>query len=248
MTSDPAAPTDRPDRGDHGGAPTTTVHLVRHGESVWNRHHRVQGQTAQVPLTPLGHRQAEAAAASLAHRPVRALVTSDLLRTRQTAEHLAARLGLAPLVDPAFREQDLGRLQGCHLEGPLGAGTVAEEIQRLWLEPGAAPPFGESLVRLVDRTAAALADLAARHDGGEVVVVTHGGPIRVARALADDPCASYVPRIPIANGSIHSLRVPVPAGPPGDTGSGGGPGRPRGTRPTSLVGLTRAPGPPRCPG
>jgi broad specificity phosphatase PhoE len=64
-----------------------TLLLVRHGQTEWNATGRMQGQTAHVPLTGLGHAQSAAAAGRLVGSGVGALVSSDLSRAPQTAAH-----------------------------------------------------------------------------------------------------------------------------------------------------------------
>ena len=81
--------------------------LVRHGETAWNRARRWQGQH-DLPLTALGEAQAIATARRLmVERPV-ALVSSDLIRARQTAEAIAEACGLEVELDPGLREVDVG--------------------------------------------------------------------------------------------------------------------------------------------
>ena len=62
-----------------------TVFLVRHGESEWNLEGRLQGQTSNIPLTALGREQANHTAAQLANSGAQIVVSSDLLRTVETA-------------------------------------------------------------------------------------------------------------------------------------------------------------------
>src|SRR5258708_4393133 len=88
------------------GAPTRFV-VVRHGEASGNREMRYLGAT-DAPLTERGQAQARQLASALAlYRPA-ALYTSPLLRARQTAEAVAAVLGLAGVADPRLREGDFG--------------------------------------------------------------------------------------------------------------------------------------------
>jgi broad specificity phosphatase PhoE len=89
-----------------------TLLLVRHGQMEWNALGLMQGQTADIPLTELGHTQAAAAADELATLRPGALISSDLLRARQTAEHCARATGLTVAVTPALREQGYGVLEG----------------------------------------------------------------------------------------------------------------------------------------
>lgn len=156
----------------------TTVLLVRHGETTWNRDRRVQGW-AESALTDRGHEQAAALAGALDERydPDR-LVVSDLRRTRETAEHLARATGLSPRFDPAWRERDFGQLQGMDYE-ELFVGhpqyAVSESGHWAALER---PPDGESLLETRRRVLGAWADLLSTADEDDtVVVVSHGGPL-----------------------------------------------------------------------
>jgi probable phosphoglycerate mutase len=87
------------------------VILLRHGETDWSRDSRWQGHT-DVPLNEAGHAQARALAAPLARHAPTQLVASDLVRTRQTLEPLAAATGLAIAEDPDLREVDVGSWAG----------------------------------------------------------------------------------------------------------------------------------------
>ncbi len=80
---------------------TLTLLLVRHGQSEWNVHGLLQGQTPHVPLSDLGHGQAIAATRALAPLKPGALISSDLLRATQTADHCAQHLGLDYVTTPA---------------------------------------------------------------------------------------------------------------------------------------------------
>src|SRR5262245_41383271 len=86
------------------------VYCIRHGESCYNAEGRLQGQS-HTPLSPLGRRQAEALAATLGTRPVTAVYSSPLARAVQTAEPLAAALGLSVETDPRLMEIDVGVFQ-----------------------------------------------------------------------------------------------------------------------------------------
>ncbi len=101
-----------------------TLWLVRHGESGWNVARRIQGQSPAAPgLTATGRSQAAEAALELARRAPRAnrIVASDLPRTAETAEIIAARLGLPVEFDAGLREQSLGVLEGRSVFAAAGA-------------------------------------------------------------------------------------------------------------------------------
>ena len=88
------------------------LHLLRHGQSVWNVEERVQGQTHHVPLTADGVRQAREARERLAGVPLAAVLSSDQVRARQTADVVAAAHGLPVRETELLREQGLGELEG----------------------------------------------------------------------------------------------------------------------------------------
>src|SRR5258705_9502030 len=156
------------------GAPTRFV-LVRHGEASGNREMRYLGAT-DAPLAGRGQARARQLAGALAlYRPV-ALYTSPLLRARQTAEAVAAVLGLVVVADPRLREEDFGAW-----ENRTRAEEQAADPQHLaaW-EAGdtIAPLGGESLVAVRERVAECADALARRHPGETVLLASHVGPIK----------------------------------------------------------------------
>ena len=80
---------------------------VRHGQSTWNVVDRMQGHTAYPPLTELGREQAAKAAEKLALRNVTKVLSSPAVRARETADIIAARLGLEATVEPLLLELGL---------------------------------------------------------------------------------------------------------------------------------------------
>ena len=170
--------------------------LVRHGESTWNAQGRWQGW-ADPPLTDLGRAQAEAAAPAAA--PVDAVVSSDLVRARATAELMATLLDVGHVhVEPGLRERDVGDYTG----------LTRAEIEERWpgsLSQGNAsiarnprdPRFGESIEHLAARVDDALARLAATFAGQRVLVITHGGVVRNlerAHGIEPDPLPNLAGR------------------------------------------------------
>lgn len=151
----------------------TTLLLARHGETDWNRDRRWQGH-AQTMLNATGREQARLLAAELAPEPPEAIYSSDLPRSRETAEIVGAALGLPVNLDPRLREVDVGEWSGL---------TSVEVEQRFpegfeqRLAGGTGWKQGEEYDAMGRRVVAALFDIAAAHAGGRVLVVTHGGPI-----------------------------------------------------------------------
>lgn len=178
--------------------------LIRHGETIWNKESRFQGQQDS-QLTPLGIAQAVAAAAYLREHGLSALYSSDLPRTLQTAHPIAISTGLPILPEPALRERNLGIFEG------LTRAEVEEryspEFKRYQSrEPGFVIPSGESLEQLYQRGAEIMDRLARRHLDERIVVVSHGALLTAfLRHLSgiemQDPIRFTVP-----NGSISHVR------------------------------------------
>jgi broad specificity phosphatase PhoE len=158
----------------------TTLLLARHGESDWNRAHRWQGH-ADRPLTERGRAQAADLATRLGEIPLDAIYSSDLERARETAEVVARSQGLEVTQLPALREVDVGSWSGLTREE---AERRYPEGFRRWRAGGTGWDDGESYGEMSTRILAAVDEIADRHDGGRVLIVTHGGPIRAIHAAA----------------------------------------------------------------
>lgn len=91
--------------------PKVPFYFVRHGQTDWNVEGRLQGHS-DIPLNDTGIGQAHAAAERLVGQPITAIVSSDLCRARQTADIIAAKLGLEVVSDKAIRERTFGSFEG----------------------------------------------------------------------------------------------------------------------------------------
>jgi broad specificity phosphatase PhoE len=148
--------------------------LVRHGLSEWNAEGLVQGQ-ADPPLSPQGREEARRIAPLVLAEGPEAVVSSDLVRARETAE----LLGAGPVVtDPRWRESAMGEWTGRRAAELLADPSGAFARWRQGLER---PPGGESFDEMRARAGAAVRDLVGR-GLRSAVVVTHGGPVRAAVA------------------------------------------------------------------
>lgn len=154
----------------------TRVLLVRHGAPVGAETGRFIGHL-DVALSPQGEAQAEALSRRLSRETLAAVYTSDLARTRRTAEILAAPHGLTPVAVPALREFAMGDWEGL---------TAAEIRERdgaafaAWMASVGEFQFpgGENLRQVVARSWAAFERIASSHPGRTVAVVAHGGTNR----------------------------------------------------------------------
>jgi probable phosphoglycerate mutase len=184
---------------------TLRLLLIRHGETEWNSLRRIQGRL-DIPLNEVGRGQARAVAKRLGATPVAAVYTSDLARSSQTAEPIAAACGVAARVDLRLRERHFGRLQGCYYE-ELQKSDPERHRRMQARDLDFDLDGGETLPDLHRRVIEALDDIAARHPEGTVVVVTHGGVLdcayRLATGLALDAPRTYG----LFNASVNTLEV-----------------------------------------
>jgi probable phosphoglycerate mutase len=154
-------------------ATRTQFILVRHGETEWNRLGRIQGHLDS-PLNPQGVAQAESVAARLEHEPFDRLVCSDLGRAISTAMIIAKRTGHEVEADARLRERHYGIFQG--MTRAEARSTYPDTYAEYEVEDvDHAIPSGESSRQCFRRNLACLQELAARHVGGRLVVVAHGG-------------------------------------------------------------------------
>lgn len=146
----------------------TLLHVVRHGETDWNRDGRIQGHT-DVPLNPDGRRQAIALGRALEGLPLAAAYASDLARAWETAELALAGRGLPVVRLAGLREKHFGTWEGL---------TDDEVRRRFPKAQNGQWGDGETAEQLADRVIAAIDQIAGGHSGEGVLVVTHGGSIR----------------------------------------------------------------------
>jgi 2,3-bisphosphoglycerate-dependent phosphoglycerate mutase len=183
----------------------TELLLIRHGETDWNRRQCFQGHL-DVPLNERGLAQAARLAAKLAGERLDALVVSDLTRTRQTAAPLAELHRLSPDYTPKLREQAFGILEGQTFED-IRVKHPAEFALWAKQEPDYALPGGaESRTLFHRRVIAALSELAARHQGQRLAVVTHGGVLDMVWRSAKGLSLHGARECPIPNTGVNRVQ------------------------------------------
>lgn len=185
--------------------------LVRHGQSEANAAGLLVGRTDS-PLTELGRRQAGATADALAagERRLTRILTSPLVRARDTAQIVGAALGSAdaPEVEGRLIELDYGELEG-RRPADLSRGEWAT-----WRSDASwRPPGGETLPELYDRLEPLWASLASEAAAGDVICVTHVSPIKAAVAwvLGAGPDISWKLSLGVASISRISFSGPSAA-------------------------------------
>jgi len=184
---------------------STTILLIRHGETAWNAVRRLQGHI-DIDLNQEGQRQAAATARALAGEKLDAIISSDLKRALQTAEAIAAHHHVPLHVDPDLRERGYGAFEG----------LLYTEIAERYPEDFAAwqarhveavMPHGErkaeSFRQFYERSIAALASWAGKHPGQAIAVVAHGGVLECAYRAATGMSLDRPRDFQVKNASIN---------------------------------------------
>ena len=187
--------------------------LARHAETEWNAHRRFQG-ASDVGLSARGRRQAEALGRAMQRRRLVGAYSSPLRRAVETAEIALGGRGVPLTIVPGLTELGLGEWEG----------RTVEEIQRLDGDPygrwvaaplDCPPPGGERLPDVCARVRRALEEIAGAHrrpagavEGGEVLVVAHGGVISVYACHMLGLSLNALWRLRVDNASLTTVAPP----------------------------------------
>lgn len=182
---------------------TRTVHLARHGETVWHAENRYAG-VSDVALTERGVEQARALGRWAARAGLREVVSSDLARADRTAAAVAAAAGVPHRVDPALRESDFGAGEG--LTRAEMSERFPEELAAFLRTPASTPlPGGEP----GSAAAARFVEALARLTEDPVLVVAHTTVMRLALCrLLGLPLDDYRRRFPrLGNATVSTVEL-----------------------------------------
>lgn len=152
----------------------TQFFLVRHGETIWNSEARIQGHLDS-PLSKKGLEQVKLLCKNMKEKIFSAIYSSDLGRAYETARCFSTKNGLPILTKTCLRERNLGILQG-EMKRELKT-KFPEAFSCYKSDPDYVIPQGESLKQLRDRSLKCLEEIAEKHDGQRILVVTHNGVI-----------------------------------------------------------------------
>jgi broad specificity phosphatase PhoE len=182
-----------------GPSPSGGIYLARHGQTAYNREGRFQGQQ-EVPLDETGRAQALELAERAVAYGFAALWCSPLLRARETADAVAARIGLEPREDARLMETDAGDWTNRSF-----ADVIAEAPELFAAFANAKPDFafpgGESFVAQEQRVGAALDEI--EQGSLPALAVCHGMVIRAALSVRIGRWLPNGQRVP--NGAIVPL-------------------------------------------
>ena len=153
------------------------VYVARHGQTQWNAENKVCGRTDQ-PLTEVGLAQAQLLAERTKDLKIDVIISSPLLRARQTAEPAAALHGVEILLDDRLIEQNYGIYEGVDRQDE---GFLSNKRHFAVRYPG-----GESMMDVAYRVYSLLEEIKVRYAGRNVLLVCHGGICRVIRTYFED--------------------------------------------------------------
>jgi len=178
-------------------------HLLRHGEhGLLGR--VLAGRMPGVGMTERGRAEIASQAERLAGEKIAAIYASPLQRTRESAEIVAARLGLPIGFRDDLLELDFGEWTGATFDS-----IRADPRWQAWSTQRslAAIPGGESMRAVQQRVVAALLELNERHLHESVVLVSHGDVIRAVLLFALGMPLDLYNRIEIGQGSISTISI-----------------------------------------
>ncbi len=155
----------------------TEIILIRHGETEWNSQQRMQGHSNS-DLSSVGQAQIQALGQWMKNVPFDHIYSSDSLRAKQTAEAITQFSGHELKIDLRLREKNLGVFEGLTSEE---ARERHPEVFRLFKTAGSKYVIdeGESTQQLQDRALEIVNEIRIKHPEERVLLVTHGGFIRV---------------------------------------------------------------------
>ncbi|CAB3779555.1 Putative phosphoserine phosphatase 2 [Paraburkholderia fynbosensis] len=196
----------KPANGAHFHLMTTQILFIRHGETDWNRIKRIQGHI-DIPLATTGLDQAQRLARRIATEAKQgarldAIYSSDLQRAQQTAQPIAAALGLPLQLREGLRERSYGAFQG-HDSEEIAQRFPDEYAHWQTRDPGFAPPEGESQRVFYHRVVHAIEPLVAAHPGGRIACVAHGGVLDCVRRFASGLPLDAPRDYPLLNTSVN---------------------------------------------
>ncbi len=184
----------------------TTLLLIRHGQTEWNLRGKYTGQS-DIPLNETGRQEARLLAQELAHNPPEVVVSSDLIRARETAEIVAAPFALHVHTDSDLREINQGVWEGMYFPD-IKAKYAAEFAEREANPLEVAPPQGETVGQVRDRVLTAVTKIIHTHPGKRIAVVAHGLALALIKAhYTNHPIQQVWDLIP-PNAQTEELIIP----------------------------------------
>lgn len=148
-------------------------YFIRHGETVWNVENKICGAT-DIELTQKGHEQAIETGRKILEMGIKAdvILTSPLIRAKETARHISEITGIPMEVEPRLKEQNFGKYESTPRDG--------KEFHEAKKDMASRFGTGESMLHLAQRIYNLLDDI--KEGDREVILVAHNGITRMVES------------------------------------------------------------------
>lgn len=152
------------------------IYIIRHGETEWNRLHKVQGHT-DIPLNEYGRHLARETAEGMKDLEIDMAFTSPLLRAKETAQIIVGKRNIPLYEEKRIMEIGFGSYEGIFCAGE-NADRKSEEFNLFFKNPEKyiPPENAETISRLYERTGDFLKEICSDPGlkGKNILVSTHG--------------------------------------------------------------------------
>jgi len=154
-----------------------TLDLIRHAKTQWNLEKKLQGRK-DIPLCPQGIKEARNWARHLQLEKYDVIVSSPMVRAKETAQIISDILKLDVRIDNDLREQDFGQWEGKKIQDirKESPGLVEKQESKGW---AFCPPDGESRQKVLDRALQAIQRIGEQYEEQHQLVVTHSSVIKI---------------------------------------------------------------------
>ncbi len=178
-----------------------TLYMIRHAESKANKS-RIMASRRAFPLTAEGKADADLIASELKERiRIDRIITSPLIRARQTAESFAGIYDLPLEEDERISEQELGKFSGMTYDEVKEHDDYETATKKRW---SWVPRGGESYAMIADRVRSFFSDLEKDSRDENLLIVTHAVTFRLIRGLLENTLPEYPSKFP-NNGEIWKV-------------------------------------------
>lgn len=184
---------------------TTTLLLIRHGQTDWNLEGRYTGQS-DIPLNEAGREQARRLADKLKAMPPDVIYASDLIRAYETAEIIADSCDVPLYSDPRLREINQGVWEGMlfpDIKARFAREFAAREADPLTVSA----PEGETVGQVRQRVLAAVQEIILKHPGQRVAIVAHGLTLAIIKGYVMEHSITQVWDLIPPNAEVEEVEV-----------------------------------------
>ena len=180
----------------------TTLYFIRHAQSEANKN-RIMASRQAFPLTKEGKADADLIASELKDIvSIHRIISSPLIRAKQTAESFAKAYGLPLEEDERISEHELGKFSGMTYDEVKEYDDYETETQKRW---DWIPEGGESYKMISDRVRSFFSDLEKNQEDKNILIVTHAVTFRLIKAVLENTLPNYPSRFP-NNGEIWKVK------------------------------------------